>query len=135
MDTRIEDSVAVVRKVIPEEADTISPATLESLARQVFQNSEELTDRVRARSGNFIPHGPTFAFLSEIVVYLCVIYSIIDVVGKIDEVASLLLDSTKQLDVVDRTILRLKQLGMEYPAKKVEDIRDRILEKLTTPDK
>jgi hypothetical protein len=125
----------MVTAIVPDEAGTISPESLAVLAQQVHSNSPELIEQVKARSQRFSPSAPAYLFVQEIVTYCCVVYSTMEVIGKVDKAADLLLDHDVQVAIVDRAIRKLRLIGLEYPAKKIEEVRDKVVEYWTRPDK
>ncbi|MCK1741258.1 hypothetical protein IVA80_10355 [Bradyrhizobium sp. 139] len=133
MEPDVERCIQIIRTLAPEEANAISHRSLEALAQQIYRKDPDLAEQVKAKSDRFNPRAPIYLFIQEIVTYCCVIYSTIEVIGKIDHAATLLLDREAQVKIVDCAIEKLRLIGLEYPAQKIEELRDRVLDYLTKP--
>jgi hypothetical protein len=133
MEPDVEKCIEIVKAIVPQEANAIPSQSLGLLAQQIYRNSPELAEQVKAKSNKFNPRAPIYLFIQELVACCCVIYSTIEAIGKVDKVATLLLDHDAQLDIVNRAIHKLRLIGLEYPAQKVEEMRDKVIEYLTRP--
>jgi hypothetical protein len=133
LEPNVERCVEVVRAIIPDEAATISPQSLELLAQQIYHDDPRLTEQVKAQSDKFNPRAPIYLFVQEIVTYCCFIYSAYEVIGKIDNATTLLLDHNAQEKIVNRAIEKLRLIGLKYPAEKIEVLQDKVLDYLTKP--
>jgi hypothetical protein len=62
-----------------------------------------------------------------------VIYSVYDVVGKVDKITSVMVDRDVQIDILDRALAKLRKLGLPYAAEKLEIVLKQVLDYLTKP--
>jgi hypothetical protein len=133
MSPEVEGCLKALRELRSEAASAISPETLEILLTEVHADDPELSNRIKARSGQFAPRAPIYLFLHDIVSFCCAIYSVYDVVGKVDKITSVMIDKEVQTKILDRTLAKLRKLGLPYAAEKLEIILEQVLDYLTKP--
>jgi hypothetical protein len=133
MSSEVEGCLEALRELHPQAASAISPQALEILLTELHTDDPELSKKIKARSGQFTPRAPIYLFLHEIVTFCCVIYSVYDVVGKVDKITSAMIDRDVQIDILDRALAKLRKLGLPYAAEKLENVLKQVLDYLTKP--
>jgi hypothetical protein len=133
LDANVARCIDAIRSIARDEAEVISAGRLESLADEIYRNDPALSASIQTKSGQFNPRGPVYIFVHQIVAYCCVFYSVIDVVGKLDHVADILLDRNVQPKIVERAVEKLRLIGLNYTAEQVSSFKDKVLDYLTKP--
>jgi hypothetical protein len=133
MSPEVKGCLEVLRELHSKAASAISPRALEILLTEVHTDDPELGKKIKTRSGQFAPRAPVYLFLHEIVTFCCVIYSVYDVVGKVDKITSAMVDRDVQIDILDRALAKLRKLGLPTAAEKLEIVLKQVLDYLTKP--
>jgi hypothetical protein len=133
MSPEVKGCMDALRDLRSKVASAISPQALEILLTEVRADDPELSKKIKSRSDQFAPRAPIYLFLHDIVTFCCVIYSVYDVVGKVDKITSAMIDRDVQIDILDRALAKLRKLGLPYAADKLEIVLKEVLEYLTKP--
>jgi hypothetical protein len=129
----VKGCLEALRALHSKAASAVSPQSLEILLTELHTDDPELSKKIKARSGQFTPRAPIYLFLHEIVTFCCVVYSVYDVVGKVDQITSAMVDRDVQINILDRALAKLRKLGLPYVAEQLETILKQVIEYLTKP--
>jgi hypothetical protein len=133
MSPEVKGCLEAVRALHADAASAVSPQSLEILLTELHADDSKLSEKIKARSGQFTPRAPIYLFLHDIVTFCCVVYSVYDVVGKVDQITSAMVDRDVQISILDRALAKLRKFGLSCPAEKLETILSEVLEYLTRP--
>jgi hypothetical protein len=134
MPNDVESCTDILKAVFPNSTSAMSSDALRVLASRVYQTDTTLKQDIAARSAQFNPRAPIYLFVHEIVIASCAIYTIYDIVGKIDKIAGVIVDRETQVKIMEKTIERLRQFGLSYPADKLQILVDKLLDYMTRPN-
>jgi hypothetical protein len=75
----------------------------------------------------------SFEFLTQTVAIVLTIKGTWDFVAFLDKGLGVILDDNQKLEIAERVVMRLKQAGLNYPAERIQEWIDQILERMTRP--
>jgi hypothetical protein len=115
----------------PDDVSALSSPALDKLLQEIAEGDPSRA--LRAGTGEINPHAPLQLILQDIVAFASVVYTVYDVAGKVNDFTNFALDENQQAEAVEKTIEKLRKVGLTYPADYLQSILNEYLDYITRP--